>query len=206
MAEDNKGGGTRVLMLGVIAMPVSAIVLIGIGFALGSVLLFGVLALLAVAVVFVAVGFMLERDPVFKSSRVIKASPEAIHEWVGDLRKWDDWGPWREDDPDITYEYSDTTTGVGDTMSWKMKSGTGNVEITSTDPQAGLHYMFQWGKQTPLPGNITYRTVDDGTEVTWWFQVKTGNNIIARYMLTAFRGRMIGMFDRGLKGLQTKVE
>jgi hypothetical protein len=204
MAE-TKGGGIGTLMVGLIAALVLAVVCVVIGFVTGSVLLFTVLAVLVFVIVVVAVGFMLERDPVFQSSRVIKASPEAIHEWVGDLRKWDEWGPWRDDDPNITYEYSDTTTQIGDTMHWKMKQGTGNVKITSTDPQAGVHYMFQWGKQTPLPGKITYRPVDDGTEVTWWFQVKSGNNIFARCMLAAFRGRMVGMFDKGLKGLQDKL-
>jgi hypothetical protein len=167
----------------------------------------GAIVLVVLVVGIVVVGFMLDDKPHISSSIVIDATPEEIHEWVGDLRKWDDWGPWREDDPDMTYTYTETTTEVGDRMEWVMNQGTGNVSLTATDPQTGVEYMFQWGDTDPAPGYISYAAIDGGkTEVTWGTNFDVGMNILGRYMMAAFRGVMVNMYDKGLSSLKDKVE
>src|SRR5690606_38039947 len=64
----------------------------------------------------VAYGFMLDDVIKVERSIVMDAKPRDVHKFIGDLRAWDDWGTWRDEDPTITYTYTDSTTDVGSKM------------------------------------------------------------------------------------------
>lgn len=166
------------------------------------------LVLIVVAVVaFVGYGFTLESKPHFERSVVIKADADDVHEWVGDLKKWDEWGPWRDEDPSIKYTYTDKTDEVDSKMSWTMKDGKGALWITRTDPKNGVWYKFQWEEYEPTDGYVKYEEQEDGNvKVTWAFDSDVGMNLPMRYAMHFGRDAMEDMFQKGLDKLKKKVE
>jgi len=173
----------------------------------GSVLKLLLLLIVVVVVAFVGYGFTLESKPHFERSVVIKADPDDVHEWVGDLKKWDEWGPWRDEDPNMKYTYSETTTEVGSKMSWTMEQGSGALWITKTDPKTGVSYKFQWEDWEPTDGSVTYTEQEDGTtKVTWSFDADMGMNLFGRYAMHFGREGMEEMFQKGLNKLKIKLE
>jgi len=165
------------------------------------------LVLLLMVLLFVAGGLALDGSPKFERHVDIDADRAAIHPWIVDLRRWDDWGPWRDEDPDIQYTYTERTDQVDSRMEWTMSSGSGAVWFTAIDPQTGVEYKFQWEDRAISDGAIRYEPLGDGkTRVTWSFQADLGWNLIGRYVMFFARGTFESMFDDGLAKLKTKVE
>jgi hypothetical protein len=165
-----------------------------------------VLVALAVGGIYVY-GTTLESKPHIERSIVIEADVDDIHSQVGDLRKWDDWGPWREQDPDMTYTYTDSTTEKGSKMSWDMKDGSGSVKFTKVDPEKGVEYIFTWENWTPTTGGVKYEPQGDGkVKVTWYFDADYSGDVLSRLFIKAGKGDMEKMFDKGLANLKNKVE
>jgi hypothetical protein len=131
-----------------------------------------------------------------------------VHEWTGDLKKWDEWGPWREQYPDIKYTYTENTTEVGGKSTFVTSDGTGSMTIDKTDPEKGIWFTFTWEDYPPSKGFVTYTKNDDGTtKVTWGMDsADAGMNLMYRYAGHFMRGSMEEMFDKGLGKLKTKVE
>lgn len=69
--------------------------------------------LVSAMIVFVVGGMMLPMKYRLSRAIEIQAKPEAIHEYVGELKKWDMWAPWKEEDPNIVTSYGEITSGVG---------------------------------------------------------------------------------------------
>jgi hypothetical protein len=175
---------------------------------LGSVIKVLLLVLVVVLVAGFAYGMTLEAKPHFERSIVIKASPEDVHEWIGDLKKWDEWGPWREEYPEIAYTYTEKTDEVGGKSTFVTKDGTGSMTITKTDPEKGMWYKFTWDDHPETEGFVSYTKLEDGnTKVTWAMDASdAGMNIPMRYAMHFMRGAMEDMFQKGLGKLKTKVE
>lgn len=173
---------------------------------------FGVIKLLLLMMligVAAVIGYGFTLDDVVKIERsvIVDADPRDVHTFVGDLRAWDDWGPWRDDDPDMTYTYSDSTTDVGSKMSWTMKQGSGALWFTKTDRDTGVKYKFQWEDWTPTDGGVRYEEQPDGkTKVTWYMHADMSDSYFGRYFMHVGKGNMTEMFDKGLAKLKTKVE
>ncbi len=96
--------------------------------------------LVSATIVFVVGGMILPTQ--YSLSRVIEiqAKPEAIHEYVGDLKKWDVWAPWKEEDPEIVTTYGEITSGVGASQSWMDNEGGGSLTLTQSSPEQGIEY------------------------------------------------------------------
>jgi hypothetical protein len=169
-------------------------------------MIFGVGVVLMLLAGVLAWGLTLPVDYRFERSIVIDGDSDDVHAWVGDLRKWDEWGPWRDEDPDMKYTYGESTTKAGDKMSWTGKDGSGSLTFTSVDAERGVEYSFQWEDYDPTPGAVTYEEVDDGkVRVTWSMESKD-TPFLTRYFMTFGEGTMNEMFDKGLAKLKTKVE
>jgi hypothetical protein len=69
------------------------------------------LVVLIVAVA--AVGLFLSTKYAVERSVIIDATHEKIHGYVGNLRKWDEWAPWKGEDPSIVVMLGEKASGVG---------------------------------------------------------------------------------------------
>ena len=155
-----------------------------------------------------AVGLILPSSYTVERSIVIDATPEEVHEYVGDLKKWDDWSPWKEEDPSIVVSLGEKTSGVGASQSWVGDSGTGALTITESSSTEGIKYdlLFDGGTYE-CTSSITYDRLQDGrTKVTWDMSGDMGRFVTGGYFAVLMDSMVGGMFDKGLSNLKREVE
>ncbi len=159
------------------------------------------LLLLAAAVV----GFFLPRDYTVEKSITINAKPSRIHELVGDLKRWDEWTPWKEMDPTVVVTLGKETKGFGASQTWTSKDGVGFLQFTASDEDKGIGYdmkLDDWQSK----GAIRYERIGDGTNVTWSMTGDVDMPVIGGYF-ALLMPRMVGpAFEKGLAKLKTEAE
>lgn len=158
-----------------------------------------------VALLFV-VGLMLPDTYHVERSVEIQAPAAAVHALVGDLRAWDEWTPWKDEDPTIVVTFGGATTGVGASQTWKGESGDGELTFTACDPATGVAYAMSFdGGKYPSTGALSYEPVAGGTRVTWAMDGE-GSDPVGRWF-GLFMDRMVGpMFESGLAKLKAAAE
>lgn len=169
-------------------------------------------AVIAAVVVFIlviaAVGLLLPSSYTVERSIVIDATPEEVHEYVGNLKKWDGWSPWKEQDPSIVVSLGEKTSGVGASQSWVGDSGTGALTVTESSPSKGIKYDLVFdGGTYECKSAMTYERLQDGkTKVTWKMSGDMGRSVTGGYFAVLMDSMVGNMFDRGLSNLKRKVE
>ncbi len=155
---------------------------------------------------FVGVGLVLPSGYAVERSVVIDADVATVHGLVGDLERWPEWEPWREEDPTITTTIAEKSDGVGAHQSWTGESGKGELTFTKSDPATGIGYDLTFDDTYKSTGEMTYATEGDGVKVTWSMKGDNGMNIIGRYFGLLMDGMVGPMFERGLEKLKTAAE
>lgn len=165
-------------------------------------------AVIIILILILVVGLFLPTSYTVQRYIVIDAPPEEVHEYVGDLKKWDEWTPWKEDDPTIVVTHGDKTSGVGASQSWVGESGDGALTITKDAPEKGIEYdlVFDGGTYV-CESAMNYDALQDGgTKVTWVMDGDMGTPVIGGYFAIMMDSMVGEMFDRGLSNLKAKVE
>lgn len=170
-------------------------------------LVFGLVALL---IVLLLVGLVLPTDYTVSRSVVITADVAKVHGFVGDLKRWEEWTPWKDNDPSLVVTYGATTTGIGASQSWKGEDGDGELTLVGVDPGSGVEYSMAFvidGTRMPASGAISYRAVAGGTEVTWSMKGDAKGMGIASGWFATLSNTMVGpLFEQGLAKLKAAVE
>ena len=164
--------------------------------------------LLLLILIVIIIGLFLPPNYTVNRSIIIDAKPAAIHEYVGDLKKWREWEPWSEQDPTIITNYGDKTSGIGASQSWIGKDGDGQLILTSSSPAKGIEYdvLFDSGKYE-CKSAMVYEPMEDGqTKVTWSMQGYMDKPIIGGYIALIMESITGPMFERGLDNLKKQVE
>ncbi len=164
---------------------------------------------LVILIVTIAViGLFLPAQYSVERSMVVHATPEKVHGYVGDLKKWDAWAPWKEEDPSILVTLGEKTSGVGASQSWVGDSGTGALTVTESSPESGIEYdlLFDGGTYE-CRGSIKYYGMADGdTRVTWAMSGDMGKSLASGYFALLMDTMVGNMFEKGLKNLKNAVE
>jgi hypothetical protein len=163
--------------------------------------------IIGIVVVVLVVGVFLPTEYSVTRSVEINADPEAVHLLVGDLKRWDDWTPWKEEDPTIEVEYGEKTTGVGASQTWAGESGDGSLTFTQCAPDTGIGYDMAFDQgELKSKGSILYRKNNASTTVTWSMNGDMSMPVIGGYF-SLMMDNMVGpMFEQGLEKLKEKVE
>lgn len=168
------------------------------------------LTAIAIAILaFVLVGALLSRE--YRSSRsvVVNAPPAKVHALVDELKRWDEWTPWKEMDPTIVTTYGPKTSGVGATQSWTGADGTGRLVITKSDPATGVEFDLVFndgGEDMPAKAWITYAPSGGSTTVEWGMTGTMDVPVIGGYLAKMSDLMVGGMFEDGLAKLKTRAE
>jgi hypothetical protein len=164
---------------------------------------------LIILVVTVAViGLFLPARYSVERSVVIDAEPGEIHGYVGNLRRWDEWAPWKEEDPSIVATLGEKTSGQGASQSWVGESGTGALTITASSPDTGIEYdlLFDGGTYE-CKSSMKYDRMPDGdTKVTWAMSGDMGKSLTSGYFALLMDTMVGNMFEKGLSNLKNVVE
>jgi len=159
--------------------------------------------------VLIAISQLLPSTYHVERSVVIQAKPEAIHEWINDLKKWPEWSAWTTaKDPTLVTTYEGSDQGVGAISKWEAKKlGQGEMTLTESDPQKGVKFnlSFEHGKYLST-SSLAFEPAGDTTKVVWGMDGDVSRNPMDRYF-SLLMDKMIGPdFEEGLANLKKRAE
>jgi hypothetical protein len=158
-----------------------------------------------------AAGMVMPTDYRLERKAVIAADSAKIHQWVADLKRWDEWTPWKEADPESVTTFGTTTSGLGASQTWTGSDGDGELTIVDSSPDTGIAYdmaFIDGDTRVPAKGAIRYRGAQGGgTEVIWTMEGDTEKMGVLRGWFAMLMPSMVGpYFDKGLEKLKVVVE
>lgn len=157
-----------------------------------------VLLLLAVIIGGAVYAYMQPSEYDISRSKVIKAPIADVFSTVNDLRTWEEWGPWHDEDSTIVVTYGDNTIGVGANHSWTGKDGPGNMKTVNVVANKIIEQKMQFSDYDPSDVIWKFKEVEGGTEVTW--HIKEGD---APFMFKIFAA-LSGGWDNMLGPMQAQ--
>jgi Polyketide cyclase / dehydrase and lipid transport len=167
------------------------------------------LGALAVAViVLIGVAYMLPSQVHVERTISIDRPAAAVFPLVNSFRRFNDWSPWKQQDPTATYTYSGPDAGVGAAMAWSgnSKVGRGTQVITESVPDSRVSIDLVFGNMTPQKAAWLLSADGLGTKVVWTLESDVGNSPLGRY-LGLFLDKMVGPdYEQGLKQLKALAE
>lgn len=154
------------------------------------------------------VGYMLPTKYSVSKTITISANSALIHDYVGDLKRWPSWTPWKGEDPSIKITLGDKTTGIGASQSWTDEHGGGTLRFTSSSAEKGVEYdlYFQGGKYTSKSAIQYDSSSQTRTRVKWTLDGDMNMPIIGGYFALFMQYSIGKMFQDGLKQLKAVVE
>lgn len=143
-------------------------------------------------------------------SQVIQAAPAVLFPYFNNLKRFQEWNPYRDKDPQARNVFSGSVEGPGAVFHWSGDAnvGEGIMTITETMSDHAVHVDLEFLR--PFPGHnavvFTLAPQATGTLVTW--------SMAGRYAffpkvvgLIINMDRMIGGdFESGLKRLKSLAE
>lgn len=136
-------------------------------------------------------------------SKVINQPVAKIFNTVNDIKTWEKWGPWHDEDTTIVVTYGDKTVGIGASDSWTSEQGPGAMKTIALETNKSIQQEITFGDNDPGEILWNFEEVDGGTKVTW--AMKSDK---APFMFKAFSAlsggwdAMLGpMLEQGLNNL-----
>ena len=164
---------------------------------------------LAVAVALTGVAYLLPRQASVARAIEIAAPPSAVFPLIVDLRRFGEWSPWFDHDPDIAVTFTGPIEGVGQTVVWQSDQadiGSGELAITRIESGAEVEIALDFGAEGQATAWLRLETAGAATTVTWTFATDLGLNPIARYSGLWIDGMVGPDFEQGLAKLKALVE
>ena len=162
----------------------------------------------AIALVIVGGSFLLPSQAVVTRSTEIAAPPEKVFALVSDLRRFNEFSPWAELDPNTTYAFEGPETGVGQTMSWSSDNtnvGSGSQTIFEYQPPTHVASELDFGSMAKSVATWDLSPSATGTTATWGFKSDL-DGIPAKWFGLMF-DRWIGAdYEKGLAKLKAAAE
>ncbi len=166
--------------------------------------------LLSVIALALIIGAILPTHLEYERSADINAPKEVIFAKLNDMKAWEDWGPWKEEEPTMEITYGEKTEGVGASYSWTTESSGGGTMtiIESTAPTFQKTALVFDGNEG---GNGWFKLEDgeDGaTKTVWGFGMDIPYPLNAMMLFTggSMEKMMYKMFDSGLANLKELSE
>ncbi len=174
-------------------------------------ILIGVAAVLGLAMVGLVGAVALQPDKMHvERSVVIDAAPQDVWSVVADYKRFADWSPWQELDPQMHVETSEPSTGVGASHFWKGNSdvGTGRMTITEAEPNVRMVERLEFMEPFADVSTATFTLAPDGdrTKVTWAMDGDQAFMEKGMWMLVDMDAMLGADFQKGMDKLKAVVE
>ncbi len=167
--------------------------------------------LILIALLFL-ISFVLPQKQQVERSIEISASAEKIFPHLSNPKLFHEWSPWTLYDPDMKVVFTGPESGKGAKVSWQSDDpnvGTGTSVVTEAVENQSLNFDMDFGDQGKATSFFTLKptpTDSKKTQVTWGFEVDTGNNPIMRWM-GLMMDKMVGSeYQKGLEALKKMIE
>jgi hypothetical protein len=165
-----------------------------------------VLALVGLCLV---AGLFLPNSAHVERSIATSASPATVYGIVNGFKRFNEWSPWFELDPQAKYTYAGPESGVGAKMAWasdKSNVGTGSQEIVSVEPGHVVKTRLEFGSEGQSMSTLTITPEGSGSQVVWAFDASFEGNYFGRYMGLMFDKFLGKDYAKGLSKLKTVAE
>lgn len=167
------------------------------------------IAIIGMVAVAIVVAFILPRHAVVTRSVEIAAPPSAVFPLVSDLRRFNEWSPWADIDPETAFTFTGPIDGVGQTLNWESKDervGSGAMSITALEPDSRVDMAVDFGGEGAALASLVLEPAGSGTTVTWGLDSDLGFNPIARYFGMMMDGMVGPDYEKGLVRLKAVAE
>jgi hypothetical protein len=162
----------------------------------------------AIALIVVGGSFLLPTQAVVTRSIEIAAPPDKVFAIVGDLRRFNEFSPWADLDPNIKYTFEGPESGVGQKMNWTSDNadvGSGSQTITKSEPSNFVESALDFGMRGKSVATWDLVPSTSGTKATWGFKADL-DGIPAKWFGLMF-DRWIGAdYEKGLAKLKAVAE
>jgi carbon monoxide dehydrogenase subunit G len=161
-----------------------------------------------VAAVIVIGSFFLPSTASVSRSITVAAPPEQVFALVSDLKRFREFSPWADIDPNATYSFEGPDSGVGQTMRWSSANervGSGSQTIVELTPPSHAASELDLDGMGKALTTWDIAAVGGGTQVTWGFRSEL--NGIAQRWFGPMLDRWVGPdYEKGLARLKVAVE
>jgi hypothetical protein len=167
------------------------------------------LIIVGVIAVAIVVAFILPRHAIVTRSVEIAAPPSDVFPLVGDLRRFNEWSPWADIDPETVYTFTGPIDGVGQTLNWESddkRVGTGSMSIAAIEPDSRVDMAIVFVGQGSALASVVLEPAEAGTKVTWGLDTDLGFNPIGRYFGMMMDGMVGPDYEKGLARLKAVAE
>lgn len=164
--------------------------------------------LAALVVVVVGGAYLLPGEVTLQRQAVINAPPEKVFALVASFKRFNEWSPWAELDPNTAYKYEGPEFGVGHKMSWASNDpnvGAGTQVVTEYTPSSRVAIDLDFGAMGKSASSWDIKPEGTGTSASWNFNMKL-DGLMDRWL-----GLLIGYYvgadyDKGLAKLKALAE
>ena len=165
-------------------------------------------AIVIVGVMLLGVAYILPQQVHVERSITVDRPAAAVFPLLNSPKRFNEWSPWKDLDPNVRMSYSGPESGVGAAMAWSgnSKVGKGSQVITESVADQSVKTDLNFGDMGTAKAEWQLSSAGTGTKIVWSLDMDVGNNPLGRYM-GLFMDKMIGPdYDRGLKQLQALAE
>jgi hypothetical protein len=169
-------------------------------------LLYVVVGLLVLLLV---VGLFLPTTAHVERSINTVASPDTVYEIVSGFKRFNEWSPWYDLDPQAKYTYSGPETGVGAKLAWASEQsgvGSGSQEIVAVEPGRSVTTKLDFGPQGQATSKLDIEPEGSGSRVTWSFDTSFEGDFLGRYFGLLFDKWIGADYEKGLARLKELAE
>jgi uncharacterized protein YndB with AHSA1/START domain len=164
------------------------------------------IVLAALAALFVLGGLLLPDRSVVERETVIARPPAVVFAALDGFARFNEWSPWRDDDPTATYTLEGPARGVGARLRWQGEQGAGSQEIIALDPPRSIAVALDFGQDGGAQAQFLLRPEGDRTRLTWRFEFAAEGSWSGRWF-SLLLDRFVGAdYERGLAALKTLLE
>jgi effector-binding domain-containing protein len=158
----------------------------------------------------VIVGFLLPDQVHVERSIVTSAKPGTVHAALNGFRRFNQWSPWAELDPNAVYTTEGPVVGVGARSAWASNDpnvGSGSQEIVETraNEHIRIRVVFS-GFDSENYSTFTLVPEGEGTRITWAYDTTFHGNLMGRYFGLMLDDMIGADHEKGLARLKTLVE
>lgn len=137
------------------------------------------------------------------------AAPSDMRPYARDMKKWEEWSPWSDIDPNVQQTFSDPSAGLAATYAWEGNDEVGKGMMTIEVDEAGKT-VHRIDFEKPFAGvatsTVTWKGTDTQTTVTWTFRQQADFGTKAANLFMDIEGMLGKDYDKGLALLKPIVE
>jgi hypothetical protein len=164
--------------------------------------------LIALVVIFMGGAYTLPGEAVVERQVIIAALPGKVFRIVSDLKRFKEFSPWAQIDPDLQYTFEGPALGIGQKMSWNSDTavlGSGSQTVVDYQPNVRFATTFDFGDMGDAISYFNFVPVANDTKVTWGFKSLL-RNPLERWMGLLYDREIGADYEKGLAKLKEIAE